>query len=204
MGQKVNPVGFRILTNNKWNSIWYNEDDYADNFIKDIKIRDYILKKYKDASISKVFIERTSDMVTIIIYTSKSGVLIGKKGVELDKIKSQVKKFGDKNVNIKVFDVEKPDTDAQIVANNIAKQIENRAPYRRVIKKVIQTSMRHNIKGIKIKIGGRLNGVEIARAEIYKEGSVPLHTLKSDIDYATCAAYTIYGLVGIKVWIYKK
>ena len=204
MGQKVNPVGFRILTNHQWNSVWYDEDRFADNLIKDLKIREYIMKNYSDSAISKVVIERTGAKVNVIIKTAKPGILIGKKGADIEKIKAQIKKFGDTDVNVKIAEVDKPDIDAQVVATSIAKQIENRASYTRVIKKVMQSAMRYGIKGIKVKIGGRLNGAEIARAETYKDGSVPLHTLKADVDYATASSHTIYGIVGIKVWICKK
>ncbi len=204
MGQKVNPVGFRILNNNQWSSIWYDDKKYAENLIKDLKIRDYIMNNYSDSAISKVVIERAGNKVNVIIKTAKPGVLIGKKGADIEKIKAQVKKMGESDVNIKISEVEKPDMDSQVVATSIAKQIENRASYRRVIKKVMQTAMRFGIKGIKIKIGGRLNGAEIARAETYKDGSIPLHTLKADVDYATASAHTIYGIIGIKVWICKK
>lgn len=204
MGQKVNPVGFRILTNHKWNSVWYDEKKFAENLIKDLKIRKYIMKNYSDSAISKVIIERTGNRTNVVIKTAKPGVLIGKKGADIEKIKAQIKKIGENDVNIKIVEVDKPDTDAQIVATNIAKQIENRASYRRVIKKAIQTAMRYGIKGIKVKAGGRLNGAEIARVETYKDGSIPLHTLKADVDYATASAHTIYGIIGLKVWICKK
>ena len=204
MGQKVNPVGFRILTNHQWSSVWYDEDKFAENLIKDLKIRNYIMKNYSDSAISKVVIERAGNRTNVVIKTAKPGVLIGKKGADIEKIKAQIKKFGDTDVNVKIMEVDKPDIDAQVVATSIAKQIENRASYRRVIKKAMQTAMRFGIKGIKIKVGGRLNGAEIARAETYKDGSIPLHTLKADVDYATASAHTIYGIIGIKVWICKK
>ncbi|MDD2840579.1 MAG: 30S ribosomal protein S3 [Rickettsiales bacterium] len=204
MGQKVNPIGFRILTNHQWASVWYDEKNFAENLIKDIKIREYIMKNYSDCAISKVIIERTGNRTTVIIKTAKPGILIGKKGADIEKIKAQIKKFGETDVNVKITEVDKPDIDAQVVAKSIAKQIENRASYRRVIKKVMQTAMRFGIQGIKVKVGGRLNGAEIARAETYKEGSVPLHTLKADVDYATAEANTMMGKIGIKVWVCKK
>lgn len=204
MGQKVNPVGFRILMNHQWGSVWYDEKNYAENLIKDLKIRKYIMENYVDCSISKVIIERTGNRVNVIIKTAKPGVLIGKKGADIEKIKAQIKKFGETDVSVKITEVDKPDIDAQVVATSVAKQIENRASYRRVIKKVMQTAMKFGIQGIKVKIGGRLNGAEIARAETYKEGSIPLHTLKADVDYAIARANTIYGIIGIKVWICKK
>lgn len=203
MGQKVNPIGFRILMNHQWASVWYDEKKYAINLIKDIKIREFIVKNYSDSAISKVIIERTGLRTNVIIKTAKPGLLIGKKGTDIEKIKLSVKKFGDTDVNIKITEVDKPDIDAQVVATGIAKQIENRASYRRTIKKVMQTAMRFGIQGIKVKIGGRLNGAEIARAETYKDGSVPLHTLKADVDYGTASSHTIYGIIGIKVWICK-
>ena len=162
------------------------------------------MKNYSDCAISKVVIERTGNKTNVVIKTAKPGILIGKKGADIEKIKAQIKKFGEADVSVKISEVDKPDIDAQVVATSIAKQIENRASYRRVIKKVMQTAMRYGIKGIKVKVGGRLNGAEIARAEAYKDGSIPLHTLKADIDYATASAHTIYGIVGIKVWICKK
>ncbi|MDR2526595.1 MAG: 30S ribosomal protein S3, partial [Rickettsiales bacterium] len=203
MGQKVNPVGYRILTSYDWDSVWYNDINYADNLLKDIKIREKILKDFKDASISRVVIERVGGSVNILIKTAKPGVLIGKKGSDIEKIKEQVKKMGEKDVNIKIIEVEKPDIDAKVVALSIAKQIEARAAYKRVIKKAIQTAMRYGIQGIKIKVGGRLNGADIARNETFKDGSVPLHTIKADIDYATVEANTIMGIIGVKVWICK-
>lgn len=204
MGQKVNPLGFRILNNHQWASVWFDDEKFAENLAKDIKIREYIMKNFSDCAISKVIIERTGNRTTVVIRTAKPGILIGKKGADIEKIKAQIKKFGETDVNVKITEVDKPDVDAQVVATNIAKQIENRASYRRVIKKVMQTAMRFGIKGIKIRVGGRLNGAEIARAESYKEGSVPLHTLKADVDYATAEANTIMGKIGIKVWICKK
>ena len=204
MGQKVNPTGFRVLVNHQWPSVWFDDDKFADNLVKDIKIRNYIMKNYSDCAISKVVIERTGNKTNVVIKTAKPGILIGKKGADIEKIKAQIKKFGEADVSVKISEVDKPDIDAQVVATSIAKQIENRASYRRVIKKVMQTAMRYGIKGIKVKVGGRLNGAEIARAEAYKDGSIPLHTLKADIDYATASAHTIYGIVGIKVCICKK
>ncbi|MDR3290047.1 MAG: 30S ribosomal protein S3 [Rickettsiales bacterium] len=201
MGQKVNPTGFRLLTNHNWGSVWYNEEKYADNLLKDLKIREDILKTFPDAAISKVIIERVGNGINVIIKTAKPGVLIGKKGADIDKVKEQVKKLGEKEVNVKINEVTQPDADAQVVALNIAKQIENRAAYKRVIKKAIQTAMRFGIQGIKIKVGGRLNGADIARSETFKEGSIPLHTLKADVDYATAESHTIMGIVGVKVWI---
>ncbi len=204
MAQKVNPIGFRILNNNQWGSVWYDDKKYAENLIKDLKIRKHIMENYSDSAISKVIIERAGNKVNVIIKTAKPGILIGKKGADIEKIKAKIKTMGEVDVNVKILEVDKPDIDAQVIATNIAKQIENRASYRRVIKKAMQSAMRFGINGIKIKIGGRLNGAEIARAETYKEGSIPLHTLKANVDYATASSHTIYGIIGIKVWVCKK
>ena len=203
MGHKVNPIGFRLLLNKNWNSVWFDTKNYAKNLIKDIEIRAFIKKSYSKSGISKVIIERTGNRINVIIKTSKPGVLIGKKGADIEKIKKSVEKMGEKEVSIKVVEIDKPNTDAEIVAQNVAKQIEGRASFRRVTKKAIQSARRYGIKGIKISCAGRLGGAEIARSEVYKEGSVPLHTLKANVDYATASAHTIYGVVGIKVWIYK-
>lgn len=205
MGQKVNPIGFRILVNRKWDSVWFDDKNYAENLIKDIKIRRYILSNYAHSSISKVLIERAGNRAVVIIRTSKPGVLIGKKGADIEKIKAYIQKeFKEPEVVVKVVEVDKPDIDARLIGQNIARQLENRASYRRVVKKAIQNAMRFGIKGIKITVSGRLSGAEIARSESYREGSIPLHTLKSDIDYAMIEAKTIYGIIGIKVWVYKK
>lgn len=203
MGQKVNPVGFRVLMTRKWDSVWFDDKNYKKNLIQDIKIRNHIKKVYAKCGISKVVIERAGDRINIIIRTSKPGILIGKKGADIEKIKKEIESMGEKEVVIKIVEVDKPDADAEIVAQNIARQIENRASFRRVIKKAIQSAMRYGVKGIKVSCAGRLGGAEIARTEEYKEGSVPLHTLKADISYATAKACTTYGVVGIKVWIYK-
>lgn len=204
MGQKVNPIGFRLLINHQWNSIWFDKKNYAKNLIKDINIRTFIKKAYAKSGISKVIIERAGNRINVIIKTSKPGILIGKKGADIEKIKKKIEKMGEKEVVIKVVEVDKPNIDAEIVAQNITRQIEGRSSFRRVIKKTIQSAMRYGIKGIKISAAGRLNGAEIARTERYKEGSVPLHTLKANVDYATSEAHTTYGVVGIKVWIYKE
>ena len=204
MGQKVNPVGFRVLVNHNWDSVWYDDTNYASNLVKDINIRKKIVKEYAYCGLSKILIERAGNRTTLTIRTAKPGVLIGKKGADIDKIKRMVEQMGEKDVSIKIAEVDKPDIDAKVVAYNIAKQLENRAAFRRVVKKAIQNAMRFGINGIKIMCSGRLGGAEIARSEQYKEGSVPLHTLKSNIDYATDTAHTTYGTIGIKVWIYKK
>jgi small subunit ribosomal protein S3 len=205
MGQKVNPVGFRINLNNNWSSIWYDDANYRANLINDLKIQDYVSKNFKKYSISRVVSERTGENLNILIKTSKPGVLIGKKGGDIEKIKKFAEKLEDKkSVFIKVIETEKPDLDAELVAQSMAKQVENRAAFKRVVKKAIQSVMKYGAIGVKVRISGRLNGVDIARIETYKEGSTPLQSLKANIDYASVQAQCSYGVIGIRVWIYKK
>lgn len=205
MGQKVNPVGFRINLNNNWSSVWYDDKNYRENLIKDLKIQDYVTKNFKNCSIARVIIERTGNHVTVLIKTSKPGVIIGKKGADIEKIKKNIQqKMKEKDVAIKIVEVEKPDLDAELVAQSIAKQIENRAAFKRVVKKAIQNVMKYGALGIKITVSGRLNGVDIARSETYREGSIPLHTLRANVDYSHVEALCTYGIIGVKVWIYKK
>lgn len=205
MGQKVNPVGFRINLNNNWSSVWYDDRNYRDNLIKDLQIQNYIEKNFKNFSIARVVIERTGEHMTVLIKTSKPGVLIGKKGADIEKIKKHIQQnMNEKDVAIKIVEVEKPDLDAELVGQSIAKQIENRAAFKRVVKKAIQNVIKYGALGVKITVSGRLNGVDIARSETYKEGSIPLHTIKANVDYAHVEALCTYGIIGIKVWIYKK
>lgn len=204
MGQKVNPVSFRILNGQNWDSVWYDEKDYAKKLVGDIKIADYIKKNYKHCAISKVLVERPADKVNVIIKTAKPGVLIGKKGSDIEKIKGQVEKIAKAPVNIKIVEVEKPDSDAQLIAQNVARQLENRVAFRRAMKKAIASSMRYGVKGVKILCSGRLGGVEIARNEKYSEGTIPLHTIRNNVEYATEEANTTYGVIGIKVWVHKE
>ena len=205
MGQKVNPVGFRINLNNNWSSVWYDDRNYRDNLIKDLQIQNYIEKNFKNFSIARVVIERTGEHLVVLIKTSKPGVLIGKKGADIEKIKKYIQKnMDEKDVSIKIIEVEKPDLDAELVGQSIARQIENRAAFKRVVKKAIQNVIKYGALGVKITVSGRLNGVDIARSETYKEGSIPLHTMKANVDYAHVEALCTYGIIGIKVWIYKK
>jgi len=206
VGQKVNPVSLRVSTKHAWDSVWFDtKENYGMKLINDIKIRNHIKKNYANAGIGKVIIERPSNnKINVVIKTAKPGVLIGKKGTDIDKIKKDVEKIAGNEVNIKILEVEKPDSDATIIAQNVAKQLENRIAFRRAMKKAIQSAMRVGVKGIKISCSGRLGGAEIARTEQYKEGSVPLHTIKNNIDYATANAYTTYGVIGVKVWLYKE
>lgn len=205
MGQKVNPVGFRINLNNNWNSVWYDDRNYRENLIKDLQMQNYVMKNFKNCSIARVIVERTGNHTTVLIKTSKPGVIIGKKGADIERIKKNIQqKMKEKDVAIKIVEVEKPDLDAELVAQSIARQIENRAAFKRVVKKAIQNVMKYGALGIKITVSGRLNGVDIARSETYREGSIPLHTLRANVDYSHVEALCTYGIIGVKVWIYKK
>jgi small subunit ribosomal protein S3 len=205
MGQKVNPIGFRVNINNNWSSVWYDDNNYRKNFIRDLQIQDYVVSNFRNCSIARVVVERTGDNVTVLIKTSKPGTIVGKKGADIEKIKDYIqKKLGEKEVSIRIVEVEKPDLDAELVGQSIAKQIKNRIAFKRAVKKGIQSVMKYGALGVKITASGRLNGVDIARAETYKEGSIPLHTLRANVDYAHVKALCSYGIIGIKVWIYKK
>ena len=203
MGQKVNPIGFRIGIYKDWSSKWYGEKDYAKFLHQDIKIRKFIKEKLKHAGVSKISIERTASNTRVIIHTAKPGIVIGKKGSEIDVLKKDIVKFAGKDINIDIQEVRKPDTDAQLVAENIALQMERRVAFRRAMKKAVTTAVKLGAKGIKVMCAGRLGGAEIARTEWYREGRVPLHTLRADIDYGFAEAMTTYGLIGVKVWIFK-
>ncbi|WP_243388396.1 30S ribosomal protein S3 [Bacillus kexueae] len=203
MGQKVNPVGLRIGVIRDWESKWYADKDYADLLHEDLKIREYISKRLSDASVSKVEIERAANRVNITIHTAKPGMVIGKGGTEVEALRKSLNQLTGKRVHINILEIKKADLDATLVAENIARQLENRASFRRVQKQAIQRAMRAGAKGIKTMVSGRLGGADIARAEHYSEGTVPLHTLRADIDYGTAEADTTYGKLGIKVWIYR-
>ena len=203
MGQKVNPVGFRLLNNKNWESIWYDKKNYAKKLINDVTIRAFIKKNYAHCGIGSVVIERPSDKVNLIIKTSKPGVLIGKKGLDIEKINQAVEKIAGAKVEVKIIEIDKPDLNASLVAQSIAKQLEGRAAFKKVMKKSMQSATKFGALGIKVAVAGRLGGAEIARTEWYKEGSVPLHTLRCNIDFAHANAYTTYGVIGVKVWIYK-
>ena len=203
MGQKVNPHGLRVGVIKDWDSKWYAEADFADLLVEDYNIRTYLKKKLYAAGVSKIEIERASDRVKVIIYTAKPGVVIGKGGAEIEKIKAEVQKFTSKKLVVDIKEVKRPDRDAQLVAENIALQLENRVSFRRAMKSCMSRTMKSGAKGIKTSCSGRLGGADMARAEGYSEGNVPLHTLRADIDYATAEADTTYGKLGIKVWIYK-
>lgn len=203
MGQKVNPIGFRVGIYKKWNSRWYGEKDYAKFLHEDLKIRKFVKEKLKHAGISKIDIERTASNTRIIIHTAKPGIVIGKRGAEIDILKKDIGRFAGKDINIDIQEVRRPDTDAQLVAENVALQLERRVAFRRAMKKAVTTAMKLGAKGIKIMCAGRLGGAEIARTEWYRDGRVPLHTLRADIDYGFTEAMTTYGIIGVKTWIFK-
>jgi len=204
MGQKVNPVGLRVGVIRDWDARWYSNDkDFATLLHEDLKIRDYINTKFKRASISRVEIERSKNRVSIIIHTGKPGMVIGRGGAEKDATVAALSKMTGKKIFVRIVEVKRPETDAQLVANSIAEQLENRASFRRVQKMAIGRAIKFGAKGIKTQVSGRLGGADMARKEGYSEGNVPLHTLRADIDYATAEADTTYGKLGIKVWIYK-
>ena len=203
MGQKVNPHGMRVGVIKDWDSRWYAEADFADNLIEDQKIRTYLKKKLYAAGVSKIEIERASDRVKVIIYTAKPGVVIGKGGAEIEKIKAEVQKFTSKKLVVDIKEVKRPDRDAQLVAENIALQLENRISFRRAMKSCMSRTMKSGAKGIKTSCSGRLGGADMARTEFYSEGTIPLQTLRADIDYGFAEADTTYGKVGVKVWVYK-
>ena len=204
MGQKVNPIGLRTGINKDWNSKWYaSKKDFATFLNKDVKIRNYLTKKLKDASVSNVVIERNAKKTEVIIYTAKPGVIIGHGGEEIEVLKKEMSKLVDENISISIMEIKNPDLSAKIVADNIARQIENRVSFRIAQKRAIRNTMKAGAKGIKTKVSGRLGGADMARSEGYSEGTTPLHTLRADIDYATSEADTTFGKIGVKVWIYK-
>ena len=201
MGQKVNPISNRLGIIRGWDSNWFGGKNFGDNIVEDQKIRTYLNKRLENAMVSKIVIERTLKLVTITVCTAKPGLVIGKGGQEVDKLKEELKKLYGKEIQINIFEVKKPELDATIVGNNIARQVEGKMAYRRAIKMAIANTMRAGAEGIKVQITGRLNGAEMARKEMYKEGRTPLHTFRADVDYCQTEALTKVGLLGIKVWI---
>ncbi len=201
MGQKTNPISNRIGIIRGWDSNWYGGKDYSARLYEDAKIREYLNARLAKASLSRIVIERTLKLITVTLHTSKPGVIIGKGGQDIDNLKEELKKISNKDVQINIFEIKRPDVDANIIANSIARQIEGRVSYRRAIKMAISNTMRMGAEGIKIMISGRLGGAEMARSELYKEGRTPLHTLRADIDYALAEAHTKVGVLGIKVWV---
>ena len=204
MGQKVHPTGIRLGVVKDHNSVWYADSKtYAQNLINDLEVREYILKKLDAASVSRVKIERPAQTARITIFTARPGIVIGKKGEDVDGLRKELSSKMGVPVHINIEEIRKPDVDARLVAQNVAQQLERRVMFRRAMKRVVQNAMRQGAEGIKVQVSGRLGGAEIARTEWYREGRVPLHTLRADIDYATYEAHTTYGVIGVKVWIFK-
>lgn len=201
MGQKVNPISNRLGIIRGWDSNWFGGKDFGDNLVEDQKIRQYLNKRLEKASVSRIVIERTLKLVTITICTARPGIVIGKGGADVDKLREELKNLFKKEIQINIYEVKKPDLDATIVGNNIARQLEGKIAYRRAAKMAIQNAIRSGAEGIKIQISGRLNGAEMCRKEMFKEGRTPLHTFRADIDYCQCEALTKVGLLGVKVWI---
>ena len=201
MGQKTHPIGFRLGVINTWDSNWYDEKSFAQKLKEDSLIRGYMKKRLEKAGVAKISIERTLKKITLTINTSRPGFVIGKSGKEITQLENEIKKITNKDIKINVHEIKKPELSAQLVAENIANQLENRMSFRRAMKSAITSSIRMGAEGIKVMCGGRLGGVEIARSEQYKEGRIPLQTLRADIDYSSVTAHTIYGAIGIKVWI---
>ena len=203
MGQKVNPLGLRLGINRTWDSKWFSEKKYSNFLENDIKIRKYIESKLKKAGLSKVVIERSSKKIIILIHSSRPGIIIGKKGADIEKLKKELSKLSGSEINLNIIETKKPELDAKVVADNIAMQIENRAATKRVMKRAVQSALKLGAQGIRVCVAGRIGGAEIARVEWFKEGRVPLHTLRAKIDYAVSTAKTTYGTCGVKVWLYK-
>lgn len=201
MGQKVNPISFRVGVIRGWESNWYENGSYAGKLEEDRKLRNYVKNRLKKAGISRIIIDRTSKNVILTIHTSRPGVVIGKSGKEIAQLEEELKKVTDKEVKVQITEIKRPELDAQLVADNIAQQLQGRISFRRAMKSAITSAMRMGAEGIKVMCSGRLGGAEMARTEQYKEGRIPLHTLRADIDYATSTSFTIYGAIGIKVWI---
>jgi len=203
MGQKVNPIGLRVGINRTWDSRWYAEADYADLLHQDLRLRNYLQDRLGQAGVSKVVVERPAKRARITIHTARPGVVIGKKGQDIEKLRGELSRMTGSDVHLNIVEIRKPELDARLVAENIAQQLERRVAFRRAMKRAVQSAIRLGALGIRINCGGRLGGAEIARMEWYREGRVPLHTLRADIDYATAVAKTTYGTCGVKVWVYK-
>ena len=202
MGQKTNPIGLRLGINRSWDSVWFDEKNYASKLHEDIILRNYINNRLSHASISRIEISRTSKRVSVTIHTARPGIVIGRGGTEVETLKAELKKFMGYDVNINVSEIKRPGLRAELVGQNIAQQLEKKVNYRRAVKKAIQSTMSMGAEGIRVCVAGRLNGNEIARSETYREGQVPLHTLRAEIDYTSITSHTSYGTIGVKVWIY--
>ena len=203
MGQKINPIGLRLGITKGWESSWYGGKNFSDKIVEDQKIRKYVYFRIPRGGISKIVIERTLKLLEITIHTSRPGIIIGKGGSEVEKLKGELKKITGKDVQLNIFEIKRPEMDAKLIGDSIAQQLRARISHRRAMKQAIASAMRVGAKGIKIKVSGRIGGAEMARSEQYKEGRTPLHTIRADIDYAICESQTIYGKIGVKVWVYK-
>ncbi len=203
MGQKTNPYGFRLGIIRSWRSRWYSEKEYASQLQEDLRIRSYVKNRLNHAGVSSVEIERRSNRINILISTARPGIVIGKKGAEIENLKKDLQKLTTRELSINILEIRRPETDAQLTAENVAMQLERRIAFRRAMKKTVLSSMKLGAKGIKIQVAGRLGGAEMSRTEWYREGRVPLHTVRADIDYGVAQARTTYGIIGVKVWIYK-
>ncbi len=203
MGQKVNPISLRLGINRTWDSRWYAGRDYAKKLVEDLKLREYVQERLKPAGISKVIIERAAKNTRVSVHTARPGVIIGKKGADIEKLRSDLSKRAGGEVSLNILEVRKPEIDAQLVSEGVAQQLERRVSFRRAMKRAVQSAMRLGAQGIRINVSGRLGGADIARMEWYREGRVPLHTLRADLDYGTSEALTTYGIIGVKVWLYK-
>ncbi len=203
MGQKVNPIGLRVGINRTWDSRWYAGKDYSDKLVKDLELKKYVHKALKAAGVSKVIIERAAKNIRVTVHAARPGVIIGKKGADIEKLRRKLSTLAGGDVSLNIVELRKPELDAQLVAEGIAQQLERRVSFRRAMKRAVQSAMRLGAKGIRINVAGRLGGADIARTEWYREGRVPLHTLRADLDYGTAKGMTTYGILGIKVWIYK-
>ena len=203
MGQKAHPTGQRLGFIKGWDSNWYGGNDYTEKLVEDEKIRTYLMARLKKASVSRIVIERTLKLVTVTINTARPGVIIGKKGAAVDQLRDRLQRRLGKDIHVNIVEIQRPETDAQLVSESIAMQLERRVAFRRAMKKAVQTAMKFGVKGIRVYAGGRLGGAEIARSEKYREGRVPLHTLRADIEFGTATAKTTYGTIGVKCWIFK-
>ncbi len=203
MGQKVNPIGLRVGINRTWDSRWYANRDYAKKLVEDLKLREFVTTHLKAAGISKVIIERAAKNTKVSVYTARPGVIIGKKGADIEKLRNKLSSIAGSDVSLNIIEVRKPDMDAQLTAEGVAQQLERRVSFRRAMKRAVQNTLRMGVEGIRINVSGRLGGADIARTEWYREGRVPLHTLRADLDYGFSEALTTYGIIGVKVWLYK-
>ena len=203
MGQKVNPIGFRLGINRTWDSRWYAKENYANYLHEDLKIHDFLRRRLAQAGVSKVVIERPAKKARITIHSARPGVVIGKKGADIERLRAELMKMTEGEVHLNIVEIRKPEIDAQLVAENIAQQLQRRGAFRRAMKRAVQSAMRLGAEGIRINCAGRLGGAEIARMEWYREGRVPLHTLRADVDYGTATSFTTYGTCGVKVWVFK-